>query len=360
MNTRTWQPKATRNTSLTSTHPGLLQRKCACRGSSADCADCSRKRSPLQRHASSRAENAAALSNTDCPTASTVNPGAPSGAVVGANRDFSRIATSTDRPIDDEHPKERVDQNSDWPGDGHTRSRTLDQIGEELSATSQTLDAPTRRVMESRFGVEFGSVRIHVGQEAVSAAQVLRADAFTIGTHIFFGSGLYRPATREGRMLIAHELAHVVQQGNGTVSVGDPVASTTAVASLETEADTMAQEAVKTPEHDASAADEMIPKASLTSKPLGFLLSGSWRKPGQGFLDCVNECTSSQGFVGTLGGIVVGICGVIAVLAAAAATPETAGIATMPTAMLVAGACAGAALGVPTGIMAGCLWECRS
>ncbi|MGB8886260.1 MAG: DUF4157 domain-containing protein [Candidatus Korobacteraceae bacterium] len=72
-----------------------------------------------------------------------------------------------------------------------------------------------RRFMETRFGRDFDDVRIHAGAEAAAASRAIGAQAFAVGNHVVFGAGQYRPHTSEGRELIAHELAHVVQQGAG-------------------------------------------------------------------------------------------------------------------------------------------------
>jgi len=74
----------------------------------------------------------------------------------------------------------------------------------------QPLETKTRAFMESRFGLDFGDVRIHTGNEASSAAQALHAEAFTLGNDIFFGKDSYRPAPSDP--LLAHELVHVAQQ----------------------------------------------------------------------------------------------------------------------------------------------------
>ena len=66
--------------------------------------------------------------------------------------------------------------------------------------------------MEARFGVDFSAVRIHDDAADAHAARDLRAEAFTSGTDIVFGSGRYQPQSAAGRHLLAHELAHVVQQ----------------------------------------------------------------------------------------------------------------------------------------------------
>ena len=74
--------------------------------------------------------------------------------------------------------------------------------------------SPTLRVfMEPRFGADFGVVRLHSGTEAATLSAAVGARAFTAGVHIHFGAGQFEPATLAGRELIAHELAHTLQQG---------------------------------------------------------------------------------------------------------------------------------------------------
>ena len=75
------------------------------------------------------------------------------------------------------------------------------------------LSREVRSYFEPRFGQDFSSVRVHADGEAANAASGVRARAYTIGRDIVFGSGAYAPATVEGKRLLAHELAHVVQQG---------------------------------------------------------------------------------------------------------------------------------------------------
>jgi hypothetical protein len=74
------------------------------------------------------------------------------------------------------------------------------------------LDSVTRTFFEPRFGADFSQVRLHTDAPAAQAAQAVSARAFTYGNHIYFGAGEYRPATGEGRHLLAHELTHVNQQ----------------------------------------------------------------------------------------------------------------------------------------------------
>ena len=66
--------------------------------------------------------------------------------------------------------------------------------------------------METRFGHDFSKVRVYTDARAAASARTLDARAYTIGQTIVFGAGEFAPATREGRRLLAHELAHVAQQ----------------------------------------------------------------------------------------------------------------------------------------------------
>jgi hypothetical protein len=77
----------------------------------------------------------------------------------------------------------------------------------------EPLPSQVRGFMESRFGADFGSVRIHTDFAAAQMSRKLRARAFTVGHQVFFGQDQFRPETDEGRELIAHELTHTIQQG---------------------------------------------------------------------------------------------------------------------------------------------------
>lgn len=79
-----------------------------------------------------------------------------------------------------------------------------------LAAPGQPLPGAERRFFESRFGHDFHDVRIHVDDRAAAS---VNAHAFTIGSDIVFASGQYAPTTSSGQRLLAHELTHVVQQG---------------------------------------------------------------------------------------------------------------------------------------------------
>jgi len=82
-----------------------------------------------------------------------------------------------------------------------------------LNTSGEPLDAVTRAFMEARFGADFDAVRVHHDAEADRAAAMLGARAFSFGSHLVFRSQAWSPQQPEGRRLLAHELAHVVQQG---------------------------------------------------------------------------------------------------------------------------------------------------
>lgn len=76
----------------------------------------------------------------------------------------------------------------------------------------ESLEQTTRGRMESAFGVSFADVRIHRGARAAAIANELDSHAFAFGNHVAFAHGAYQPGTPGGDALIAHELAHVLQQ----------------------------------------------------------------------------------------------------------------------------------------------------
>lgn len=79
-------------------------------------------------------------------------------------------------------------------------------------AAGHPLDRNTRSFMEARLGHDFGSVRVHTDSAAAATATALQARAYTVGQDVAFGLGHYAPYNNAGRRLIAHELAHTVQQ----------------------------------------------------------------------------------------------------------------------------------------------------
>ncbi len=90
-----------------------------------------------------------------------------------------------------------------------------DIVQDVVRSAGAPLDAATGRFMSDRIGHDFGAVRIHTDSRADTSARAVDAHAFTVGDSIVFAAGQYRPGSDTGRRLIAHELAHVVQQAAG-------------------------------------------------------------------------------------------------------------------------------------------------
>ncbi len=81
------------------------------------------------------------------------------------------------------------------------------------------LPGPVRAYFEPRIGYDLSAVRVHTGDKAAGTAKAVNARAFTVGRDVVFGSGEYSPETTQGRKLLAHELAHVIQQRSTSKSV---------------------------------------------------------------------------------------------------------------------------------------------
>ena len=91
----------------------------------------------------------------------------------------------------------------------------------ELAHGGQPLCKSIRAFFEMQFGYDLSTVRLHTDARAAEAARVLKARAFTVGHDLILGQGQYAPETSAGRRLLAHELAHVLQQ-NSPVAFSPP------------------------------------------------------------------------------------------------------------------------------------------
>jgi hypothetical protein len=202
---------------------GLLQRKCACGGTpglDGECADCRRKRLPLQRHPVAPADR------TEAP------------------------------PI----------------------------VDEVLRSPGQPLDPTTRAFMEPRFGHDFSRVRVHTDPRAAESAQAVNALAYTVGGNVVFGAGRYEPRTGEGRRLLAHELTHVAQQhSEQPVSLQKQSNSNETGDALETEAEQATAE-LDTDSADEAEAElgATIPETALAAAGKGGTQQPGKKMPGFG------------------------------------------------------------------------------
>jgi hypothetical protein len=97
--------------------------------------------------------------------------------------------------------------------DGETAERIV-----RAGRGGSPLAAPVRSQMEAAFGTDLGRVRVHCGPEVADLNDRIGAQAFTMGSQVFFRDGLPDVARPAGRHLLAHELAHTVQQGGASPS----------------------------------------------------------------------------------------------------------------------------------------------
>ena len=121
--------------------------------------------------------------------------------------------------------KKRLQQKvGDKQSEMRSHSSVPSIVHEVLRSSGQPLNSSMRDFMEKRFDHDFSGVRIHADANAGESAQRVGAEAYTVGSEIVFAPGRYAPASAEGQALVAHELAHVIQQetSNTGTLVGEP------------------------------------------------------------------------------------------------------------------------------------------
>ena len=147
-------------------------------------------------------------------------------------------------------------------GTGEVEAGVPPIVHDVLRSSGRPLDPATRAFMEPRFGHDFGRVRVHADARAAASARAVHALAFTVGRDIVFAPGQYAPSSTEGRRLLAHELAHVVQQRGTTGGVLPHLAVGAGSDPAETEADRVATRVMSSP-----AAGGAGTAATLTPSP---------------------------------------------------------------------------------------------
>ncbi len=177
---------AARATSLAPERSGLLQRKCACgkaAGPTGECEECKKKRE--------------------------------SGPML--QRKIAQAAA---------------------PGRNSAEAPPI--VHDVLRAPGQPLDSGTRAFMEPRFGHDFRHVRVHADARAAESARMVNARAYAVGHNVVFGAGQYQPESSSGRRLMAHELAHTIQQAGAVQRTPEQLQTGDPQSQSEHEADTAA------------------------------------------------------------------------------------------------------------------------
>ncbi|MDO9598365.1 MAG: DUF4157 domain-containing protein [Azoarcus sp.] len=194
-----FQPLATASTD---TVAGVLQRKCACgKGASAlsgECEECQQKKAlGLQARLEVSAANDPLEQEADRAAAQVLNMPAPTAAPLRSKADTTTAASLSRRPT---------------PATGGGERRAPASVGATLRSPGEALSPSARAFFEPRFGHDFSRVRVHRDAPAAASAREVAAHAYTVGHHLVFASGRYAPDSGSGRALLAHELAHVIQQ----------------------------------------------------------------------------------------------------------------------------------------------------
>lgn len=143
-------------------------------------------------------------------------------------------------------------------------------VHEVLRSPGQQLDAASRAFFEPRFGHNFGHVRVHADPKAAASARAVNALAYTVGQDVVFGEGRFAPNSAAGRRLLAHELAHTVQQRSATMSLPGKIEISSPDDHHECEAENFAQGVVQaTGLRSAKGGDPAEnPKAGFAASPM--------------------------------------------------------------------------------------------
>ena len=159
------------------------------------------------------------------------------------NQAVSRLLAQREKPVEGEEEllQAKHDDSVAMPEvglEGGIISAGLTDRIQSKRGGGMSLDESTRGTMENAFGSDFSDVRLHVDDEADSLNRSVSARAFTTGTDIFFS----RSASPSDSSLLAHELAHVVQQ-RGSASSSGPMTVSPAGDAQEHQADAAASAA---------------------------------------------------------------------------------------------------------------------
>jgi uncharacterized protein DUF4157 len=140
------------------------------------------------------------------------------------------------------------------------RARPPEIVTAPVSEAGEPLSEPRRAFFESRLGHDFGAVRVHAGPAAAGFAGSLGARAVTVGTDIFTRDGPPQD-DNAGRLLLAHELGHVVQHRQAPSARPVPVDAPDSGA-----------------EHEAAAAAQVIARGEAVPRPAAVptLVAARW------------------------------------------------------------------------------------
>jgi hypothetical protein len=159
-------------------------------------------------------------------------------------------------------------------GHGGTRAGAVDPMVERAirgAPRGRPLPDGVRAPLEGLLGADLPEVRVHADARADQLARVLGARAFTTGREIFFRRGEYRPSTQAGQRLLAHELAHTVQQAATAPAATAGVVQRVMIDGYETEKPEQLQELIKLAQsmNSLQQINDMLAKAAKAGAERG-------------------------------------------------------------------------------------------
>jgi hypothetical protein len=99
--------------------------------------------------------------------------------------------------------------------EGMQTSDAFDQQLQSSKGQGRKLDEGIKSELEEHTGTDLSDVNIHTNSQAHDMSESINAKAFAHGQDIYFKEGNYNPQSEQGKSLLAHEVAHTVQQGEG-------------------------------------------------------------------------------------------------------------------------------------------------
>ncbi len=137
--------------------------------------------------------------------------------------------------------------------------------------TGGSMKTEVRIEMENKFGADFSGVRIHTGSTAVQMSKDIHAQAFTHQNDIYFNTNKYRPDSKDGKHLLAHELTHTIQQGGVPLLNRRPIVPDI---QLEEEATDFEEELLES-NQDAVDATDARPAMDARQEAVGEMATGA-------------------------------------------------------------------------------------
>lgn len=138
------------------------------------------------------------------------------GEIVQTKPLAEQITPLVQREVEEE---KEIIQKEEGSGQSFEVSTEIESRINSVMGTGQPLPETIRAYFEPRFGYDFSKVRVHIDDKANKSARMFNSLAYTIGHDVVFQRSHYQPTSMGGKRLLAHELAHVIQQTGGGYGV---------------------------------------------------------------------------------------------------------------------------------------------